>query len=452
MHTTDYLHTDSAHRTSQSTETLPVGVKFNLFASLNWKKLTTTALMPLLSIALTLGILSIAEQTLALEKRGSRGPQVSNIQRCLTRLGYYNGPINGNFGPLTQNAVNQFQRANRLTVDGIVGNNTERLLESQCRSTVSGTSGSGVLREGSRGPAVTKLQQDLRRLELYNGPITGYFGSQTEQAVARFQGSVRIRPDGIAGARTLEAIRISLNQNNNPYGMGDGDNNLPYALNVGNSGSRVRELQQYLQRLGYFNNNITGYYGPVTKDAVASFQRDYRLTPNGIADTQTLGAIYSAAEGNQSVSCTSSGDICQGESSQRVSAVQQRLQELGFFNARISGYYGPATRDAVTQFQRYYNISPTGIVNFQTWQALRLDNPGNSTVWNPQREDRYVVVVPMRDNDTLYKVRQFAPQAVPAESRLGEYVNAGQFRDRDDAQKLTEWLRSRGLDARVEYF
>ena len=136
-----------------------------------------------------------------------------------------------------------------------------------------------------------------------------------------------------------------------------------------------------------------------------------------------------------------------------MTVVQQRLQNLGFFRGDTTGYYGSATRDAVIQFQRYSELETTGSVNFQTWQALGLsNNANNSTELNTTKENRYVVIIPISRNETLNEVRQYIPEAFRAESRLGPYVNAGQFRERSQAEDLSKWLRSRGLDARVEYF
>jgi hypothetical protein len=72
---------------------------------LNWKKLSTGAAMRLLSVALTMGLISIAGQALALQKIGSNGSGVATNQRCLKKLGYFNGPVTGKFASLTQNAV-----------------------------------------------------------------------------------------------------------------------------------------------------------------------------------------------------------------------------------------------------------------------------------------------------------------------------------------------------------
>ncbi|MEE2902341.1 MAG: peptidoglycan-binding domain-containing protein [Myxococcota bacterium] len=55
---------------------------------------------------------------------GSRGLQVKALQKKLTGLGYRAGPIDGDFGALTTQAVRGFQRANGLSVDGIAGRQT----------------------------------------------------------------------------------------------------------------------------------------------------------------------------------------------------------------------------------------------------------------------------------------------------------------------------------------
>ncbi|MEK7069020.1 MAG: peptidoglycan-binding protein, partial [Patescibacteria group bacterium] len=57
-------------------------------------------------------------------------------------------------------------------------------------------------------------------------------------------------------------------------------------LNIGSRGDDVRGLQAYLRSLGHFAGTDTGYYGPVTSRAVASWQ-----TSQGISATGTIGPI-----------------------------------------------------------------------------------------------------------------------------------------------------------------
>ncbi len=52
---------------------------------------------------------------------GSRGNDVVELQRKLKNWGYYDGSLDGIYGPDTYNAVRFFQRRNGLSVDGVVG-------------------------------------------------------------------------------------------------------------------------------------------------------------------------------------------------------------------------------------------------------------------------------------------------------------------------------------------
>lgn len=57
-------------------------------------------------------------------RRNTKGNAVLVAQSLLTNLGYNLGAIDGKFGVATENAVREYQRANKLTADGIVGAKT----------------------------------------------------------------------------------------------------------------------------------------------------------------------------------------------------------------------------------------------------------------------------------------------------------------------------------------
>ncbi len=62
-------------------------------------------------------------------KKGDRGEVVKKLQRQLKQIGIHPGPVDGIFGPLTEQAVRQFQRSRHLSEDGLVGKNTWHALE-----------------------------------------------------------------------------------------------------------------------------------------------------------------------------------------------------------------------------------------------------------------------------------------------------------------------------------
>ncbi len=59
---------------------------------------------------------------------GDRGSRVTTIQSALRRAGFFHQTPTGYFGPITRRAVIQFQRANNLEADGVVGRRTSELL------------------------------------------------------------------------------------------------------------------------------------------------------------------------------------------------------------------------------------------------------------------------------------------------------------------------------------
>ena len=57
-------------------------------------------------------------------KEGDSGPKVELLQSILKKLGFYNGKLDGIFGPTTKGAVIRFQKDFGATLDGIVGEDT----------------------------------------------------------------------------------------------------------------------------------------------------------------------------------------------------------------------------------------------------------------------------------------------------------------------------------------
>jgi len=63
-----------------------------------------------------------------LYKSGKKSLTHKDIQLALKNAGFYNGPIDGKIGKQTKKAIREFQSANGLKADGIVGPKTRNLL------------------------------------------------------------------------------------------------------------------------------------------------------------------------------------------------------------------------------------------------------------------------------------------------------------------------------------
>lgn len=214
-------------------------------------------------------------------RRGSRGTPVTQLQTTLKAQGFYQGPVTGYYGGLTEEAVRKFQQAKGLSVDGTTGSKTLLALggHADTGAILTGTQ----LQLGNSGSAVTQLQNRLSALGFYQGPITGFYSELTETAVRDFQRSRRLNVNGIADPTTLAALQDNLGSNSTTI------------LQRGSQGTAVSQLQNRLRAVGVYNGPVTGYYGELTEAAVRKFQLSRGLSVNGIAGPTTLGALQNVS-------------------------------------------------------------------------------------------------------------------------------------------------------------
>ncbi len=214
---------------------------------------------------------------------GASGTAVENLQRALKNLGYYSGPVDGDYGHLTIDAVKAFQQRMGLRVDGKAGPTTQRALYGDDAK----ANKYDTLRPGDHGTEVRNLQYTLYELGYYDGKTDGSYGSTTQDAVRAFQIRNDITPvDGIAGDKTLKVLysnkAISASAQNTSY----------TSLKKGDKGDAVVQLQDNLMQLGYLTE-VTGYYDNATVTAVKNFQQRNGLTADGSAGQETLAVLYS---------------------------------------------------------------------------------------------------------------------------------------------------------------
>ena len=133
---------------------------------------------------------------------GCTGDAVKALQEKLNAKGFHSGNVDGIFGAKTYAAVTAFQKANSLGVDGIVGKLTWAKLYDATPVNVMPVTTQPMLRTGSRGDAVRKLQELLNAKGYTCGSVDGIFGSKTYAAVLAFQKANGLAADGIVGSLT----------------------------------------------------------------------------------------------------------------------------------------------------------------------------------------------------------------------------------------------------------
>jgi peptidoglycan hydrolase-like protein with peptidoglycan-binding domain/DNA invertase Pin-like site-specific DNA recombinase len=128
--------------------------------------------------------------------------RVRALQRRLRALGQRPGPVDGLYGPRTEAAVERLQRDGGLSVDGVVGPQTRRLLNAEAPPLAPGA-GYGQTGGSSR---VRAVQRRLRAAGSRPGPVDGLYGPRTQAAVERFQRSAREPVSGVLSPATAVAL------------------------------------------------------------------------------------------------------------------------------------------------------------------------------------------------------------------------------------------------------
>lgn len=246
-------------------------------------------------------------------KAGSRGADVIEWQR-IVRV-----KQDGIFGPNTDKATRYFQRVHKLTVDGIVGPKTwgaayaavptlatvarpvVKVTTSEARPTISRS-------RGSRGPHVVEWQR------LIGATQDGIFGPNTDKKTRDFQRAHGLTVDGIVGPKTWAkgyAVEPSLSVIQKvvetvtkaveppktwaPF--------LPPELKMTPTttttevrptisrarGSRGTHVVEWQRLVGATQDGI---FGPNTDKATRDFQRNYKLTVDGIVGPKTWAKGY----------------------------------------------------------------------------------------------------------------------------------------------------------------
>jgi peptidoglycan hydrolase-like protein with peptidoglycan-binding domain len=229
-----------------------------------------------------------------------------------------------------------------------------------------------ALQRGESGTEVTRLQENLKNIGYYDGPLTEFFGSLTEDAVIRFQQDKGLNADGVVGQQTLDAINSTLG-NTTSQSFNTSFSNR--TLKRGDSGKDVEELQRLLKEAGYYDAAITGFYGPKTEDGVLAYQKNRGLTPTGETDPNTLAELLGANQPIPSPSPISRDNLFQrslqlGDNGQDVAELQRLLKQMNYYTQSITGNFDSLTEAALIRFQRDRGLERDGIFGISSQREL----------------------------------------------------------------------------------
>lgn len=273
-------------------------------------------------------------------KLGVNDSIVIVIQKKLMELDYIElDEPSEEFGEAIEEAVQLFQRKNELKITGEVNAQTYQLLisENAKKYTVS---------LGAEGADVEQLQMRLYELG-YLSKVSGYFGTDTDEAVKEFQKRNGLYDDGNVGAQTREILYSA--------------EAIPLSFYLGDENDEILQYQQKLYQLGYLTTKPDRKYGNDTVVAVKRFQENNGLISDGYMGPATKDLLMSDKAAENAITL--------GDNGEDVTNVQEYLKKLGYLRS-VTGYFGSDTHEAVLNFQKTNGLSADGKVGSQTINKL----------------------------------------------------------------------------------
>lgn len=149
-------------------------------------------------------------------------------------------------------------------------------------------------------------------------------------------------------------------------------------IREGERSHEVTDVQSRLRALGYKIEDEAGIFGPSTTAAVRAFQQNRGILVDGIVGPHTWSEIVEASWYLGDRDLYLKNPPMRGDD---VTALQARLNALGFDAGKEDGIFGVATDRAVRAFQKEYGVTGDGIFGLTSHAALlglRVDRPGTS--------------------------------------------------------------------------
>lgn len=286
-------------------------------------------------------------------EQGDQGDAVMAIQAVLKQEGYYKGSVDGKYGSGTIEAVKNFQKAKKLTQDGKAGQNTLTamgLLSSAKAKSTAKTTAVVYLRKGpstshvsyylmARGVALTIIGEsgDWYKVRTGDG-IEGYSSKQYVKADGQSAGNSddTVYQGKVKNISNFLNIRAQKSASSESVGRLT-NGSMVYVLDPNGTWLHIQ--------------TTTGIKGYCHSSYINVTQSSAKL-PSDDVDIPTY-TLKRGMNGNAN-----------------VKKMQQRLKELGYFDANCTGNFASVTYNAVRAFQKRNSLTVDGIAGTKTLTAM----------------------------------------------------------------------------------
>lgn len=159
----------------------------------------------------------------------------------------------------------------------------------------------------------------------------------------------------------------------------------PATLKVGSSNSDVPDLQYRLKTMGYFNTDVTSYFGTTTLESLKRFQKDYGLVEDGVAGERTWETLKKVSANQKELDllariiyAEARGESYKGQVAVGA-VVMNRMSASGFPDSIRGVIEQPRAFTAVDDGQ--YQLTPDQTAYQAAQDAVRGYDPTNGALY-----------------------------------------------------------------------
>ncbi len=125
------------------------------------------------------------------------------LQQSLLDAGYYDGAVDGVYGPATVDAIEALQKAHSLPVTGTVDKASAAALRSDLAA-----KGGAIAQDAVASTAA--VQQTLKIAGFWDGPVDGQWSPELTRALQDLQTELGVKPTGTVDAATVAALEKAI--------------------------------------------------------------------------------------------------------------------------------------------------------------------------------------------------------------------------------------------------
>jgi len=160
-------------------------------------------------------------------------------------------------------------------------------------------------------------------------------------------------------------------------GQDDGRQALIVLNSTDNAAETTKAIQRNLKALGFEPGPVDGRDTVMTRAAIMAFEHDHGLPLNALPSKDILEKIVFAGAGQAPASEPGPARIVSQAARDIIIKVQQSLRGLGYDTGVADGVSGPATTQAIRDFEVDQDLPVTGRISGRVVARLaRLDDRG----------------------------------------------------------------------------